>query len=153
MLLKTAFISNGQLHPYVHAQRDDVSTISLLNLSHLQQICSRRLWNRLVKSIKYPQTQEYNYLRELKTLWQKEKLLVLRNFCLCHNVFKSRLLQIRKLKKNRRASAWPIAKMKCKKWYILRTYPVSGWRRSVQVFETVTSSTKSDRISVASMNI
>ena len=31
--------------------------------------------------------------RILKTLWQKEKLLIMRDFFLCHNVFKSRLLQ------------------------------------------------------------
>ena len=32
-------------------------------------------------------------LGELKTLWQKEKVLVLSNFFFCHNVFKSHLLQ------------------------------------------------------------
>ena len=31
----------------------------------------------------------------MKTLWQKENLLVLSNFFFCHNVFKSRLLQRR----------------------------------------------------------
>ena len=29
----------------------------------------------------------------MKTLWKKDKLLVLSNFSFCHNVFKSRLLQ------------------------------------------------------------
>ena len=32
---------------------------------------------------------------KLITLWQKEKLLVLSNFSLCHDVFKCRLLQMR----------------------------------------------------------
>ena len=35
------------------------------------------------------------YWKKLKTLWQKEKLLILSNFFFCQNVFKSRLLQIR----------------------------------------------------------
>ena len=32
------------------------------------------------------------FLKELKTLWEKEKLLHLSNFFFCHNVFKSHLL-------------------------------------------------------------
>ena len=35
---------------------------------------------------------EYSYLTELKTLWEKEKLLVTSNFSFSHNVFKSCLL-------------------------------------------------------------
>ena len=31
--------------------------------------------------------------KELKTLWQREKLLVLSNFSFCHDVFKSRQMQ------------------------------------------------------------
>ena len=31
----------------------------------------------------------YNYWKNLKTLWQKEKLLVLSNFFFCHDVFES----------------------------------------------------------------
>ena len=34
----------------------------------------------------------YNYLIELKTLWEKKKLLVKSNFFFSHNVFKSCLL-------------------------------------------------------------
>ena len=34
----------------------------------------------------------YNYLMEMKTLWEKEKLLVTSNFSSSHNVFKSCLL-------------------------------------------------------------
>ena len=34
----------------------------------------------------------YSYLIELKTLWEKEKLLVMRNFSISHNVFKRCLL-------------------------------------------------------------
>ena len=37
----------------------------------------------------------YNYLIELKTLWEKEKLLVTSNFSFTHNVFKSCLLSMR----------------------------------------------------------
>ena len=37
----------------------------------------------------------YNYYEKFKTLWQKEKLLASSNFSYCHNVFKSRLLQVR----------------------------------------------------------
>ena len=37
----------------------------------------------------------YNYWEKLKAFWQKEKLLVLGNFSFCHDVFKSRLLQMR----------------------------------------------------------
>ena len=35
---------------------------------------------------------EYSYLIEQKTLWEKQKLLVMSNFSFSHNVFKSRLL-------------------------------------------------------------
>ena len=34
----------------------------------------------------------YSYLLVLKTLWEKEKLLVTSNFSFSHDVFKSRLL-------------------------------------------------------------
>ena len=34
----------------------------------------------------------YNYLIELKTLWEKEKLLVTSNFSFSHSVFKSCLM-------------------------------------------------------------
>ena len=37
----------------------------------------------------------YSYLIELKTLWEKEKLLVTSNFSFSHNVFKSCLLLMR----------------------------------------------------------
>ena len=36
---------------------------------------------------------KYYYWKELKTLWQIEKLLILNNFSFCQNVFKSHLLQ------------------------------------------------------------
>ena len=35
---------------------------------------------------------EYSYLIELKTLWEKEKLIVMSNLSFSHNVFKSCLL-------------------------------------------------------------
>ena len=37
----------------------------------------------------------YSYLIDLKTLWEKEKLLVKSNFSFSHNVFKSCLLLMR----------------------------------------------------------
>ena len=37
----------------------------------------------------------YNYLIELKTLWEEEKLLVTSNFSFSHNVFKSFLVLMR----------------------------------------------------------
>ena len=37
----------------------------------------------------------YNYLIESKTLWEKEKLLIMSNFSFSHNVFKSCLLLMR----------------------------------------------------------
>ena len=36
--------------------------------------------------------QGYSYLIQLKTLWEKEKLLIVSNFSFSHNVFKSCLL-------------------------------------------------------------
>ena len=50
-----------------------------LTLSHIRCIPSRRLWKHLefiLKNVKW----RYNYLKEFKTLWQKEKLLFLSNF-------------------------------------------------------------------------
>ena len=37
----------------------------------------------------------YNYMIEKKTLWEKEKLLIMSNFFFSHGVFKSCLLLIR----------------------------------------------------------
>ena len=42
-----------------------------------------------------PQYCRYNYWKKWKTLWHKEKLLVLSNFSFCYDVSKSRLLQTR----------------------------------------------------------
>ena len=74
-----------------------------LNLSHIQQICSRRLCKHLdsnkVNLSKWTHT--LTYWIDLETLWQKEKLLVLSNFFFCHKVFKSRLLQ-----KHQKVSTW-----------------------------------------------
>ena len=62
-------------------------------LSHIQQICSRRrhLHNYMENLYKW----KFDYWIKLKTLWQKEKLLIMSNFSFCHNVFKSHLLQMR----------------------------------------------------------
>ena len=59
-----------------------------LNLSHLQQVCSRRLWTF---NMKYLHIGKYCYWIDLKTLWQ-EKLLMLSIFVL---LCKSRLIQRR----------------------------------------------------------
>ena len=69
-----------------------VST-DLLTLFHIQKICSRQLWTCLLKNMENFYNCRCNYWKKLKTLCQKEKLLVLSNFSYCHNVFKSRLLQ------------------------------------------------------------
>ena len=48
-----------------------------LILSHIRQICSRRLWKCLLKNIEHLFKCRYNYCKKLKRMWQKEKLLVL----------------------------------------------------------------------------
>ena len=40
-----------------------------LNLSHIQQICCRRLWKHQVKNTEKLYKCWYNYWKELKTLW------------------------------------------------------------------------------------
>ena len=55
-----------------------------LILSHLQQICSRRLQKHWGKNMENISKRKCNYWIEFKTLWQ---IVALR-----HNVFKSRLL-------------------------------------------------------------
>ena len=85
----------------------------LLSLCFQKAVCCRGVRKRLY--IHYPHTknllqttskpyyQKYiylyksNFLVELKTFWQKDKLLVLSNFSFCNNVFKSCLLDVRKL--------------------------------------------------------
>ena len=64
-----------------------------LTLSHIQQICSRRHWRHLVKTMETLYKSKSNYWIKLKTLRPKEKLLVLSNFFFRHNFFKSGLLQ------------------------------------------------------------
>ena len=65
----------------------------LLTLSHLQQICSRRLWKHLSKIMKT----SINWNLIIEESWKhcdkKEKLLVFSNFYFWHNVYKSKLLQ------------------------------------------------------------
>ena len=74
---------------------------AILTLSHIQQICSRLLWKNLGKNIENLYKSRYTYWIELKTLCQKEILLVLSNFFFCHKVFKSYLLQ-----RPQKASTW-----------------------------------------------
>ena len=77
--------------------------LGMLTLFNIQLICSRRIWKHLVKSTVNLYKWMHNYLKWLKILWRKEKLLVLSNFSFRHNtcIFKSRLLQRR-----RKASIW-----------------------------------------------
>ena len=71
-------------------------------LSHIEQICSRQLRKHLRsgKSVEGILTN-----KKLKTLWQKEKLLVLSNSSFCHDVFKSSLL---KMRQNASIGVWQI---------------------------------------------
>ena len=59
-----------------------------LTLSHIQQICSRQLWKHTRKKLETPCNSKYNNWSELKTCWQKEKLLDLSNFFFFRHVFK-----------------------------------------------------------------
>ena len=58
-----------------------------LTLSHIQQICSRRHWNNLGKNMENLCKWKFRHWNELKTMWQKEKLFVLRNFFVCRQLF------------------------------------------------------------------
>ena len=90
-VLKHTLFSRKIISFFIHRLLDgELSTIS-----HIQQIWSRRLWKLLGKNTETLYKCRYYYWKELKTLWQKNKLLVLSNFYFCHNVFKSRLLQMR----------------------------------------------------------
>ena len=57
-------------------------------LSYIQQFCSRQLWKHTRIFLETPLQWKYNHWIELKTWWQKEKLLVLSNFFFCLHVFK-----------------------------------------------------------------
>ena len=48
-----------------------------------------------------------NNWKRLKTLWQREKLLIMSNFSFCPNVFKSRLLQMRQKASLCGKACWP----------------------------------------------
>ena len=52
-----------------------------LTLSHIQQICSRWLWKHFGKNTENAHKCRYNYWKELKTLWQKKKLLLFQVDC------------------------------------------------------------------------
>ena len=69
--------------------------VHTLTLSDIHKFCSRRPWKQLGKNRKKLYKCRYNYWKELKTLRQKKKLLVLSNFYFCHNVVQSRRLHIR----------------------------------------------------------
>ena len=64
-----------------------------ITISHIPHICSRRLLKHLDKNLKNLYRWRLDFWKELKTLWQKEKLFVLSNFTFCHYVFKRRMLQ------------------------------------------------------------
>ena len=59
-----------------------------LTLSLIRQFCNRRLWTYFVKKKKILLIEWITYDLKWKTLWQKEKLLILSNFFFIHYVFK-----------------------------------------------------------------
>ena len=59
-----------------------------LSLPIIRQFCSRRLLKCIGKSTENPFIWKNNNWIEMKTWWQKEKLLVLNNFFFCCHVFK-----------------------------------------------------------------
>ena len=61
-------------------------------LSHIQQISSRRLGTRCSQKMNIECKWTFKNRIELKTLSQKEKLLVLSNFSFCHIVFQESCL-------------------------------------------------------------
>ena len=67
---------------------------SALNLCHIQLICSRRLLKHLGKIMENLRKWKFIYWIHLKTLWLKEKLLMMSNFSFCNIVFKSYLQQM-----------------------------------------------------------
>ena len=52
-------------------------------------MCSRKLWKRWSNNPEHSLKWKYDYWKWLKTVWQREKLLI------CHNVFKCHLLEMR----------------------------------------------------------
>ena len=76
---------------HLHIEGNDV----INNLNYMQNkiaACSTRLWKHIGSPIEYHFLWRYNLFIELKTLWQKEKLLIMINFSFCHDGFKSRPL-------------------------------------------------------------
>ena len=65
---------------------------SLLTHSHLQQSCSRQLWKHLYKNIETFFESKKKYWMKWKTLWQKQKLLIMSNFSFSHNFLKKQPL-------------------------------------------------------------
>ena len=62
--------------------------LGLLTQYLIWQFCSRRLWTYFVNNWKISIIEWITYDSKWKTLWQKEKLLVLSNLFFCHYVFK-----------------------------------------------------------------
>ena len=63
----------------------------VITFSHIQQLCSKRLSKHIIKHIyKWRDT----YSIDLKTLWQKEKMLNMNNFSSRHNDSKCRLADL-----------------------------------------------------------
>ena len=70
-----------------------------------------------------------NYWIELKTLWQKEKLLVLSNFSFTHNVFKSRKLKLRQNASASRKGFIIMNPWHCKGWNLRICYRIVVWEK------------------------
>ena len=63
-----------------------------LNLSLIQQICSKQPSKHLGLFMENLYKEMFHYWKEFK-MWQKMKLLIMNNFSFCHNILKSRLLR------------------------------------------------------------
>ena len=67
----------------------------ILTLYLICQFLAFQIQHQIKYDVKNMNKWGYNYLIGLKTLWEKEKLLVTSNFSFSHNVFKSCLLLMR----------------------------------------------------------
>ena len=76
------------IHKHLISYSNRIYFSICITLSHIQQICSRQLWKHTRKKLKTLFKWKYNNWIELKTWWQKEKLLVLSNFFFCQHDFK-----------------------------------------------------------------
>ena len=74
------------MHCWNEIPRLRIITLSF-HLSHIQRICSRRLWKHTRNKLETHLKWKYNNWIKFQTWWQKEKLLVLSNIFFCRHVF------------------------------------------------------------------